>query len=289
MTSAQMPQLIQREIINKIFNQLDIDGNGFLDEEELGAALKKLNLPLNKEDREWKNLVQGAKGGAVSITRENFITHVINKQNQLRELFDELDEDGNGNINFDEFCRGWRRIHPKLDISEPSMRTIFDGIDENKNGQIEFEEWLKLLCLVQEISMDELFNIWETWIYSTIEDVPLPTNKYSSNLKWVLSSLAAGGIAGAVSKTTTAPLDRIKVLLQVQSNLIGKDMSFWSKIYSVYQEGGIISFWRGNFTNVVKIVPESALIFTLFDLFQKNFSKDPKKPAIHESLSIRYT
>lgn len=42
------------------------------------------------------------------------------------------------------------------------------------------------------------------------------------------------------------------------------------------------SFWRGNLTNIVKIIPESAFIYTLFDLFQKTFSKDPKKPEAHE-------
>lgn len=49
---------------------------------------------------------------------------------------------------------------------------------------------------------------------------------------------------GAVSRTCTAPLDRLKVFLQVQTNRVRIVDSF----NYLLKEGGIQSFWRGNGT-----------------------------------------
>jgi len=53
------------------------------------------------------------------------------------------------------------------------------------------------------------------------EDMAVPDDftaqEMSSGMWW--RHLVAGGIAGAVSRTSTAPLDRIKVFLQVLNNV----------------------------------------------------------------------
>lgn len=98
--------------------------------------------------------------------------------------------------------------------------------------------------------------------------------------------LAAGGVAGAVSRTCTAPLDRLKVFLQVSVfcrrrrrcecvSSINKFIAFSqvqphrtrisdSFVYML-KEGGIRSFWRGNGINVMKIAPESAIKFAAYE------------------------
>jgi len=49
---------------------------------------------------------------------------------------------------------------------------------------------------------------------------PVPsTPKAVSSATQYLQTFAAGGIAGAVSRTLTAPLDRVKVLIQEGHNL----------------------------------------------------------------------
>ncbi|KAJ8890994.1 hypothetical protein PR048_010503 [Dryococelus australis] len=68
--------------------------------------------------------------------------------------------------------------------------------------------------------------------------------------------LVAGGVAGAVSRTCTAPLDRLKVYLQVHGT---KQIGIKHCLKHMFKEGGVWSFWRGNGINVLKIAPESAL------------------------------
>ena len=60
---------------------------------------------------------------------------------------------------------------------------------------------------------------------------------------------AAGGVAGVVSRTSTAPLDRLKVLLQVHGGR--KQTSIPNTVKYMLNEGGIKGLWRGNGINVI--------------------------------------
>ena len=71
-----------------------------------------------------------------------------------------------------------------------------------------------------------------------------------------------------MSRTVTAPLDRLKVFFQVQS-MTGKSYTISSCLTGMVREGGVRSLWRGNGTNVIKIAPESALRFFAFERVRK--------------------
>jgi solute carrier family 25 phosphate transporter 23/24/25/41 len=90
-----------------------------------------------------------------------------------------------------------------------------------------------------------------------------------------LKYLLAGGIAGAVSRSATAPFDRLKVYLITRSpdippvgkGMPGKEASarggkiLLSAVRGIWMEGGIGGFWIGNGLNVVKIFPVSEFYF----------------------------
>jgi solute carrier family 25 phosphate transporter 23/24/25/41 len=96
---------------------------------------------------------------------------------------------------------------------------------------------------------------------------------------WV--TLIAGGIAGACSRTATAPLDRLKVIMQANT---AEEMSIAGGFRGIYREGGIKAFFRGNGTNVVKIIPETAIKFLMYDTIKAKVCKNPKKPVTSERL-----
>ncbi|XP_019747783.1 calcium-binding mitochondrial carrier protein SCaMC-3-like isoform X4 [Hippocampus comes] len=83
-----------------------------------------------------------------------------------------------------------------------------------------------------------------------------------SGLVW--RQLVAGAMAGAVSRTGTAPLDRLKVFLQVHGS-VSHGKNLWSGLRGMIQEGGVFSLWRGNGINVLKIAPESAIKFMAYE------------------------
>ncbi|XP_077890667.1 mitochondrial carrier protein SCaMC-3L isoform X1 [Ictidomys tridecemlineatus] len=76
--------------------------------------------------------------------------------------------------------------------------------------------------------------------------------------------LLSGAMAGAVSRTGTAPLDRAKVYMQVYSSKTNF-MNLLGGLRSMVQEGGVRSLWRGNGINVLKIAPEYAIKFSVFE------------------------
>ena len=77
----------------------------------------------------------------------------------------------------------------------------------------------------------------------------------------------AGGVAGAVSRTCTAPLDRLKIMLQVHGGR--KSLKIVDTVKYMLNEGGFWGLWRGNGMNVIKIAPESALKFGAYDVIKR--------------------
>jgi len=92
----------------------------------------------------------------------------------------------------------------------------------------------------------------------------------------------AGGISAAVSKTAVAPIERVKLLLQVQhaSKQITKENQYKGIIdcfVRIPKEQGVVSFWRGNMANVIRYFPTQALNFAFKDVYKKVFMEGVDK------------
>ncbi|KAJ6168525.1 hypothetical protein N7497_001368 [Penicillium chrysogenum] len=91
----------------------------------------------------------------------------------------------------------------------------------------------------------------------------------------VVAAFMAGGVAGAVSRTIVSPLERLKILLQVQS--VGRTeyrLSIWKALVKMGREEGWRGFMRGNGTNCIRIIPYSAVQFGSYN-FYKQFVESP--------------
>uniref|UniRef100_A0A2R5L5E1 ADP/ATP translocase n=1 Tax=Ornithodoros turicata TaxID=34597 RepID=A0A2R5L5E1_9ACAR len=91
-----------------------------------------------------------------------------------------------------------------------------------------------------------------------------------------LKDFIAGGVAAAISKTSVAPIERVKLLLQVQhvSKQITADKQYKGMIdcfVRIPKEQGFLSFWRGNLANVIRYFPTQALNFAFKDKYKQLF------------------
>ena len=79
-----------------------------------------------------------------------------------------------------------------------------------------------------------------------------------------------------VSRTCTAPFDRLKIFLITRPpDLGGVSLSskapvrgvraIGSAVARIYSEGGVRAFWTGNGLSVAKILPESAIKFLAYE------------------------
>ncbi|CUM68328.1 uncharacterized protein PRCAT00006050001 [Priceomyces carsonii] len=86
-----------------------------------------------------------------------------------------------------------------------------------------------------------------------------------------------GGVSAAVSKTAAAPIERVKLLIQNQEEMIkqGRLARPYDGITECFKrtaaEEGISSFWRGNTANVIRYFPTQALNFAFKDKFKAMF------------------
>lgn len=75
-----------------------------------------------------------------------------------------------------------------------------------------------------------------------------------------------------MSRTATAPADRLKMLLQIHD---GKQkMTIAEGVRKMSAEGSVRSFFKGNGTNVVKIAPETAIKLTMNDVYKRMLTED---------------
>jgi solute carrier family 25 (adenine nucleotide translocator) protein 4/5/6/31 len=99
-----------------------------------------------------------------------------------------------------------------------------------------------------------------------------------------LVDFALGGVSGAIAKTCTAPIERVKLIIQTQdanpkimSGEVPRYTGIGNCFTRVYSEQGLQAFWRGNFTNVIRYFPTQAFNFAFKDTFKTMFpKKDPK-------------
>jgi len=83
--------------------------------------------------------------------------------------------------------------------------------------------------------------------------------------------LVAGGVAGAVSRTATSPLERLKILFQVDGmkKTTGREYTgVWSAFMKITKEEGFYGYFKGNGTNIARIVPYSATQFYAYEEYK---------------------
>jgi solute carrier family 25 (adenine nucleotide translocator) protein 4/5/6/31 len=90
----------------------------------------------------------------------------------------------------------------------------------------------------------------------------------------------AGGVSGAVSKTVTAPIERVKLIIQTQdsnpairSGEVPRYTGIGNCFTRVASEQGVGAFWRGNFTNCIRYFPTQAFNLAFKDGIKSMFPK----------------
>jgi len=96
----------------------------------------------------------------------------------------------------------------------------------------------------------------------------------------ILVDFLAGGISGAVSKTITAPIERVKLIIQTQDanpKIVSGEVPRYTGIGNCFvrvrSEQGIGAFWRGNATNCIRYFPTQAFNLAFKDTIKGCFPK----------------
>ena len=93
-----------------------------------------------------------------------------------------------------------------------------------------------------------------------------------------------GGAAAVISKTAAAPLERVKLLVQNQDEMLKQGAikepykGFTECTVRTFKTEGLLSFWRGNLANCIRYFPTQALNFAFKDQIKIAFKASSTDP-----------
>ena len=283
---------VKLEKIKQLFQLLDKDRNDKISLKELKDHLRdELGIYVSGKDLKDLFRVMGTKDDG-DIDFEHFLAFVQQREERLIEVFDALDSDGNGLISVEEIKEQLASLGMEKELYKAER--MMSVADEDNSGYVDFEEFRKMAYLFPSLELKEIMRNW----HDVSASFDLGEGKIAQKVFFFspfISSLgqpiredrakksfgrviAAGAIAGTVSRTVTAPLDRLKVLFQAGGQLNGQKITgIGQGLRLIYEENGVRSFYRGNFANCVKIAPESAVKFYVFEGLKSVLAKERGK------------
>ncbi|XP_012876841.1 PREDICTED: calcium-binding mitochondrial carrier protein SCaMC-2 isoform X1 [Dipodomys ordii] len=266
-----------------LFQTLDVNRDGGLCVNDLAVGLRRLGL--HRTEVELRKIVQaGDKDLDGQLDFEEFVHYLQDHEKKLRLVFKSLDKKNDGRIDAQEIMQSLRDLGVK--ISEQQAEKILKSMDKNGTMTIDWNEWRDYHLLHPVENIPEIILYWKhSTIFDVGENLTVPdeftVEERLTGMWW--RHLVAGGGAGAVSRTCTAPLDRLKVLMQVHASR-SNNMCIVGGFTQMIREGGAKSLWRGNGINVLKIAPESAIKFMAYEQIKRLVGSDQETLRIHERL-----
>ncbi|KAK6835421.1 hypothetical protein RU639_002217 [Aspergillus parasiticus] len=283
------------ERVAKLWQSLGARKDGRLDLNGLKKGLKKIDHPLKNADSMLQNVLKAVDtNGDGYIDYSEFRTFVDHTEQGLWQLFQTIDRNHNGEIDKNELKAAFSNAD--VTVSSAKLDAFFADVDTNSDGVISYPEWRDFLLFLPAYS-----NLRAVLSYYTATGNLNPEGDVHINDLQGLGYFIAGGIAGAVSRTATAPLDRLKVYLIAQTGAksaavcAAKDgaplraagnasKSLADAIKELWRAGGIRSLFAGNGLNVLKVMPESAIKFGAYESAKRAFARleghnDPKQLA----------
>ncbi|CAF3661701.1 unnamed protein product [Rotaria sp. Silwood1] len=261
------------EELEKIVQTLDQDGNGRIRVVDLEAALQRFdddNRSKSERKNQVKKFIKSLKPKGDRIDGQRFLQIMLERQKQLKLSFEEIDLNKDGIVDPVELAKAFSRL--KIVLRKKDLMKIIEVLDRDKDFRITFSEWQTYFRFAPSTELEASLRSWRRGVQlDTINEQQIP-NSYTENERengFYARHFIAGALSGMVSRTVTAPLDRLKIYMQA----MGK-RKLLNTISTLYGEGGggfkgIRSFWRGNGIAVFKMTPDMALRQGIFETFRE--------------------
>nr|XP_033476002.1 calcium-binding mitochondrial carrier protein SCaMC-2-A [Epinephelus lanceolatus] len=255
---------------------------------ELKSLFNKLSLFLpSQEFSTYQRWRKKAGKGAENVSDgqldfDEFVHYLQDYEKDLKLVVKSLNRKNAGQVDLKEFMQSLQELG--VHISPQHAENALKSMDKNGVITISSKDWSKYTMPEKTESSPEIILYWKhSTIFDVGENLMVPDEftieEKQTGMWW--RHLVAGGGAGAVSRTCTAPLDRLKVMMQVYGSRTN-NMCILTGMMQMIKEGGTRSLWRGNGVNIIKIAPESALKFMAYEQIKRLIGSEQETLHIAE-------
>ncbi|KAK0397161.1 hypothetical protein QR680_002012 [Steinernema hermaphroditum] len=140
---------IRDEDLRGIFREFDLNGDGYIQKDELKAVMIKMGQsPTEEELNAMFTAADKDRDGNIDFNEFLSIAHANPLSLSLRAVFDELDVDGDGFITRSELRIAFQRMGHTL--SDQDIKAIYKHVDINQDGKINFEEFCRMMTQLRK-------------------------------------------------------------------------------------------------------------------------------------------
>merc|ERR1719231_2241278 len=138
----------EKQEIKEAFDLFDVDGSGNIDLKELTVAMKALGCEPKPGELE-KMMAEVDDDGGGEIGYDEFLKMMTNKilnkdpKDDMLKAFKLFDDDETGKVSFKNIKRVAKETGQTLD--EDELQEMFDDADKDQDGVLNEEEWLAMM------------------------------------------------------------------------------------------------------------------------------------------------
>ena len=129
--------------------------------------------------------------------------------------FEEIDLNKDGVVDPVELAKAFSRL--KIVLKKKDLMKIIEVLDRDKDFNITFSEWQTYFRFAPSTELEASLRSWRRGVQlDTINEQQMP-NSYTEKEResgFYARHFIAGAFSGMVSRTVTAPLDRLKIYMQ---------------------------------------------------------------------------
>jgi solute carrier family 25 phosphate transporter 23/24/25/41 len=129
--------------------------------------------------------------------------------------FEEIDLNKDGIVDPVELAKAFSRL--KIVLKKKDLMKIIEVLDRDKDFNITFSEWQTYFRFAPSTELEASLRSWRRGVQlDTINEQQMP-NSYTEKERengFYARHFIAGALSGMVSRTVTAPLDRLKIYMQ---------------------------------------------------------------------------